>query len=64
MQPQELERAIARAYAARYRLRYAYGALPEHGCAGLFEARGIRRQVGYGLDPRRPVRTWLSLSWW
>jgi hypothetical protein len=63
LQPAELQRRIAATYGGRYRLRYGYGSIPEQGCAGLFHARGVRRQVGFGLDPRRPSRTWLTVAW-
>jgi hypothetical protein len=61
MQPVELQRAIAKTYGRRYRLRLGYGSDPRLGCAGTFVGRGTPAGIGFALNTYRPSRPYLSI---
>lgn len=63
MQPQRLEKEILGAYGSRYEPKVAYGSIPAQPCTARLNARGIRRQLAFGLSPYRPSRPFVIFGW-
>jgi hypothetical protein len=61
MQPLELQRTVSMTYGDSYRLHRGYGSDPLFGCTGGFLDRSSPAGVGFGLNPRRPSRPYLSI---
>ncbi|HEY3185647.1 MAG TPA: hypothetical protein VGJ77_22575 [Gaiellaceae bacterium] len=61
LQPAQLQRAIVSAYGGKYRLYLGYGSDARLGCTGSFRDRGSRAGIGFGLNPHRPSRPYLSI---
>lgn len=63
IQPARLEQRIRARLAAIYDPDVKYGSIPARPCTGSFRARGIRRQLTFGLSPYRPSRPFVFLGW-
>jgi hypothetical protein len=62
MQPAALQQAILHTYGAVYRLYLSYGSNPSFGCTATLPQRSAPSGIGFGVNPYRPFRPYLTIS--
>jgi hypothetical protein len=63
IQPARLEQRIRARLGALYEPDFRYGSIPARPCTAAFKARGVRRQLTFGLSPYRASRPFVFFRW-